>query len=105
MADSSEEALWRSFVQQDKYLRKVLQRIWMASQDLNMSTEYTGVESMITIDKELPIKYRVLQQENRLEALNVLATDLDSKLATRVAGDTQGSVAGSTHVLCKLLQN
>ena len=76
MADSSEEALWRSFVQQDKYLRKVLQRIWMASQDLNMSTEYTGVESMITIDKELPIKYRVLQQENRLEALNVLATEL-----------------------------
>ena len=83
-------------------IAEVAQQIWKASQDLKISIGYNGVESMITIDKELPMKYRVLQQENRLETLNILAKDLDSKLATRVAGHggTEGSLTGVTQGSC-----
>ena len=95
MAESSEDVLWEALVRRGHELLKVAQRIVHAAAELNVPTGYTqSMESMITIDDKMPIKFRVLEQANRLEALNELAKDLDSKLATRVVGGTEGGHAG-----------
>ena len=96
MAESSDRALWHSFLQKGKELRKVAQHIVQTAAELNVPTGYTGVESMITIDKDMPIDLRVLEQANRLEALTELAHNSDTRLATRVVGGAEGGHTGVT---------
>ena len=59
-------AVWRSLVPQGKELREVAQRIVQAAAELIVPAGYTRVESMITIDEKMPIKFRVLEQANQL---------------------------------------
>ena len=76
---SSGNQLWDTWAEQDAELRVLAQRIWQVSQDLDVSTGYTGVAQMLEIDDKLPLSVKVKSQVRRLNALK----DLDKWLASK----------------------
>ena len=92
-SSGSGNPLWDNWFDQDEKLRVLAQRIWQVSQELEVTTGYTGVAQMLEIDDKLPLSIKVRSQERRLKALQDLDTFLASK-ALASAGHNQDILDG-----------